>query len=158
MLWFVHFLFLGNAKHRGLVLENEIQFSTLDEAHYHNALVHSGMDILLSQHKDSMLRILIIGGGDCCCIRELVKYDASVITEITMIEIDEAVVDTCKQYFPAFTEGLKDQRVRVIYNDANAWVQQQIANNTMYNYDLVICDLTEVGFDCIYIPILFLFV
>ena len=130
---------------RGLVLDNEIQFSTLDEQHYHNALVHSAMDILLQWQRNTMLRVLIIGGGDCCCIRELVKYDANVITEVTMIEIDQMVVDTCSKWFPTMTAGLTDQRVRVIYNDANVWVKQQIDNRMMYNYDLIICDLTEDG-------------
>ena len=126
-------------RHKGLVLDNEIQFSTLDEADYHNVLVHSAMNALFinDESEENKLRVLIIGGGDCCCVRELVKYDASIVSEIVMIEIDEMVVNTCKQWFPEMTNGINDARVNIIYQDANVWVKQQIENMKVSNINEV---------------------
>jgi spermidine synthase len=46
----------------------------------------------------SVKKALVIGGGDGGTVRELTRY--SMLEHIDMVEIDEAVVDVCREYLP----------------------------------------------------------
>jgi spermidine synthase len=54
---------------------------------------------------------LVVGGGDGGVLRELARYPQ--LEEIHIAEIDGAVPETSKKYFPAMAVGFSDPRVKV---------------------------------------------
>lgn len=55
--------------------------------------------------------MLVVGGGDGGVLRELSRYPQ--IQEIHIAEIDGAVPEVSKKYFPAMAVGFNDPRVQV---------------------------------------------
>ena len=53
-----------------LYLDKQLQFSSVDEQIYHEALVHPIMSKVIDPK-----RVLILGGGDGLALREVLKYE-----------------------------------------------------------------------------------
>lgn len=116
-----------------LLLDGHVQLTDFDEHAYHEALVHIPM---LSIPKPRSA--LIIGGGDGGVLRELCKHES--LESITMVEIDEGVIDASKEFFPLLSAGaFDDPRVRIHIEDAFAFVKAQSAK-----YDFIVLDVTDV--------------
>ena len=67
-----------------MYLDDNIQFSSVDEHRYHEALVHPVM--IAAPNKE---RVLIIGGGDGLALREVFKYKE--VKKVTLVDIDKVV-------------------------------------------------------------------
>jgi spermidine synthase len=84
-------------------------------------------------------RALIVGGGDGGSAEELLKYRS--IADITLCEIDAAVVDIARRHLSAVHRGaLDDPRVRLTIGDGLAFVARSVEM-----YDLIVLDLTDPG-------------
>ena len=121
--------------HFGLVLalDGITQVAELDEHFYHELLVHPAC--LLIPRRGSAL---ILGGGDGCTARELLKY--SEFTSIEMVEIDRTVIDLCRVYLSEINCGaLEDPRLKIIVADGEAYLKAHPEKQ----YDLIFADLTE---------------
>lgn len=114
-----------------LFLDGKIQISEGDENRYHQYLVSAP---LLAHAKAQSL--LIIGGGDCFAIEEAVKLKG--LKRILMVEIDKGVVDFCRSHYPAIRQCLKDPRVKIVYQDARKWLEENPER-----FDVLVVDLTE---------------
>jgi spermidine synthase len=117
-----------------LYINGNEQLSTLDEYLYHEPLVHSVMGLTLAPYD-----ILVLGGGDGCAVREILKYKNT--RTITLIDIDPAMT-TLAGTNPVLTElngnSLSDPRVKVINQDAYAFLEK-----TKNYYDVIIIDLPD---------------
>ena len=102
-----------------------------DEFIYHEMITHVPMCV----HPEAA-DILVIGGGDGGTVRELLRYPS--IRHIDLVEIDEMVVNVCREYLPSTASGLDDVRVSIHYEDGLRFVRKPI--NT---YDLIIVDSTD---------------
>lgn len=117
---------------RILLLDNHIQLATRDEHAYHEALVH--IPLLNLKNPQSAL---VVGGGDGGVIRELCKNPD--LKTIHMVDIDQSVVDLCKEHLPTLNNGAyQDPRVKLFIEDAFAFVK-----NTDQSYDLIVVDATD---------------
>ena len=116
---------------RCLVLDEEAQLCREDEHIYHEALVH-----IPASYVEKIENVLIIGGGDCMTLREVMKYPT--LKQVNMLELDKKVVDVCKKYFNVSTFE-NDKRSNIIYGDALKTIEK-IPDKSC---DLVIVDLTE---------------
>ncbi len=67
-----------------LFLNGNLQLCSTDEARYHESLVHPAM--ALAQTRS---RVLILGGGDGCALREVLKYPD--VDQITLVDMDPAM-------------------------------------------------------------------
>ncbi|MCP4024346.1 MAG: polyamine aminopropyltransferase [Desulfobacteraceae bacterium] len=67
-----------------LFLNGNLQFCSIDEDRYHEPMVHPVMN-LVPQHK----KVLILGGGDGCALREVLKYKD--VEEILLVDLDPAM-------------------------------------------------------------------
>ena len=114
-----------------LLLNGEPQLCNNDEHEYHELIVHYP-----ASFKKNIENVLIIGGGDCMTLREVMKYKT--IKNVYMLELDEKVVLTSKKYF-GVSDYENDGRVKIIYGDADAYIQKLEDNF----FDLVIIDTTE---------------
>ena len=74
-----------------LFINGNQQLSTVDEVMYHEPLVHPAMQLV--PHPQS---VLVLGGGDGCAVREILKYP-SVVT-ITVVDLDPAMTELGKTH------------------------------------------------------------
>ena len=116
---------------RFLALDGFMMLTEKDEFIYHEMIVHVPMAV----HPNPR-NILIIGGGDGGAVRELCRYKS--VEHIDLVEIDEQVVQVCKEHLPTVASDLDDSRVKIHYEDGLRYIRRF----TDY-YDLIIVDSTD---------------
>ena len=114
-----------------LTLDGYMMFTEKDEFIYHEMITHIPMAV--HPHVEN---ILVIGAGDGGVVRELTRYEE--IKRIDLVEIDEMVVEVCKEYFPHTACGLEDERVHIFYEDGLKFIRR-----CKEEYDLIIVDSTD---------------
>ena len=116
-----------------LILDGDVQSSLLDEFIYHEALVHPAM--LAAKNPK---RVMVLGGGEGATLRELYKHPS--VEHVTMVDIDEEVVNICKEHLVEWHQGaFDDPRTHLVINDAG----EVVRNTDDGSYDVVISDLVE---------------
>lgn len=125
-----------------MFLNGDLQFSTLDEYRYHEALIHPAMD---GPRED----VLVLGGGDGLALREILRYDD--VASVTVVDLDPAVVELSASD-PVISElnddSFQDPRADVVNTDAFQWLR-----DTQEDFDVIIADLpdgTDVGTSKLY--------
>ena len=84
--------------------------------------------------KSASYDVVIIGGGDCGTLREVLKHPE--VEQVTQVEIDQAVIDMCKEYLPGHSAGaFDDLRANIVIADGMDFVQQ-----SGEKYDVIISD------------------
>ena len=116
---------------RFLVLDGLMMLTEKDEFIYHEMISHVPMAV----HPNAR-DILLIGGGDGGVARELCKYDT--IRHIDLVEIDEEVVNVCREFLPSTAVGLEDPRVHIHYEDGLRFVREKVDT-----YDVIVVDSTD---------------
>jgi len=117
-----------------LYLNGNQQLCTRDEIMYHEPLVHPAMQ--LHPHP---VNVLVLGGGDGCASREILKYPT--VESIKLVDLDPAMT-SLGQTHPILTDlnenALNNEKVEIINTDGF----QLIQNDTNY-YDVIIIDLPD---------------
>lgn len=128
-----HIIIFHNSKFgRVMALDGIIQTTERDEFIYHEMLTH----VPLFSH-GSVQRVLIIGGGDGGMLREVTKHDS--VTGVTMVEIDRAVIDMCREYLPKHSnDAFDDPRLNLVISDGADFVR-----TTDEKFDVIIVDSTD---------------
>ncbi len=116
---------------RFLTLDGYMMLTERDEFIYHEMIVHVPMAV----HPD-VKKVLVIGAGDGGVLRELTRYPA--IQHIDLVEIDELVVEICKQYLPQTACGFNDPRVHTHFEDGLKFIRRW-----ENEYDIIIVDSTD---------------
>lgn len=116
---------------RMLVLDGVVQTTVNDEFAYHEMIAH----VPLMSHPDPR-RVLIIGGGDGGTVREVVKHSS--VERVDLVEIDQRVIELCREYLPELSSGFDDPRVNVMVADGIEHVKQ-----AQGQYDVVIIDSSD---------------
>lgn len=121
---------------RLLRLDGSFMTSEKDEFFYHENLVH----VPACAH-GLPVTALIVGGGDGGAAEELLKHAS--IQSVTLVEIDEMVIDVARKYLRAVHRGVIDAqggnpRLHMHVADGLKHVQ-----NSTEQYDLIILDLTD---------------
>ena len=112
-----------------LTIDNMFMCTETDEAHYHEMISHP----VMSTHQN-VKNVLVIGGGDGGTIREILKYPS--VEKVTMVEIDENVVNASKQHLPELSKEFGNPKLDLRIEDGIAFV----SNAATASYDLVIVD------------------
>jgi len=121
-------------EHFWLYLNSSKQLCTFDEWLYHEPLVHPVMQ-LTKDHRN----VLILGAGDGCAIREVLKYEG--VEQITLVDIDPEMTKigmTNSIFIEMNDSSYYDPRVKVINQDAF-----QFLENTEDFYDVMILDFPD---------------
>ena len=116
-----------------LYIDGNVQFCSLDEYRYHEALVHIPMAKAKKHDK-----VLILGGGDGLAARELLKYEN---THVVLVDLDDEMTKLCSTnpQIVELNEGsLTDERVTVVNMDAYKFLE----DNTEL-FDVIIVDLPD---------------
>ncbi len=128
-----HLLIFHNAKFgRVMALDGVVQTTQRDEFYYHEMLAH----VPLFAHGQPR-RVLIIGGGDGGLLREVVKHRS--VEHVTKVEIDAAVVEMAKTWFPDHSRGaFDDPRFHLVIADGAEFVR-----TTEDPWDVIMIDSTD---------------
>lgn len=115
-----------------LFLNGDLQFASVDEYRYHEALVHPA----LSEERSD---VLVLGGGDGLALREVLRYPD--VENVTLVELDPAMTDLATDH-PRLVElneaSMADPRVTVVNADAFAWLRDQTEE-----FDAVVIDMPD---------------
>lgn len=117
-----------------LYLNGQLQFSSLDEYRYHEALVHPGLSSLAKRDN-----ILILGGGDGLAVREILKY--SDVKKITLIDLDPKVINLFKgneMLRQLNMDALNSSKLEIVNQDAFTWLK-----TNKEKYDFIVIDLPD---------------
>ncbi len=126
-----------------LFLDGDLQFSSLDEYRYHEALVHPALSANAAlrgraegrgqraeggagvegvqdrRDLNPKRRVLILGAGDGLALREVLKWQD--VGRVVLIDLDRAVVDLARRHPFLINENANayaDSRVQVVQADA----------------------------------------
>ena len=117
-----------------LYLNGNLQFSSRDEARYHEALVLPAMQMAARAE-----RVLILGGGDGLAAREVLKYPQ--VQSLTLVDLDAEMTQTfaSSATLTALNGGaLTHPKTRVINADAAQWLEE-----SSEQFDVILIDLPD---------------
>ena len=117
-----------------LYINGNLQFSSRDEARYHEALVLPAMQMV-----PDASRILILGGGDGLAAREVLKYPQ--VKHVTLVDLDPDMTATFKTSatLSALNQGsLSHPKMHVVNDDAAKWLE-----GSSEKFDVIIIDLPD---------------
>ncbi len=115
-----------------MVLDGCTMLTTRDNFLYHEMMSH----IPLFSHDDPK-KVVIIGGGDCGVLKEVLKHPG--VEDVWQIDIDEAVTRASEKYFPELCESNDDPRAHLLWQDGIKWIKDAPAGSI----DVLIIDSTD---------------
>src|SRR4030066_1997201 len=93
-----------------MTLDGLVMVTDRDNFIYHEMMSHPA----LFTHPNPK-RVLIIGGGDCGTLREVLRQAGGELAE--QVELDERVTRVAEKFFPALCEKNADPRARFHFTD-----------------------------------------
>ena len=117
---------------RLMVIDGAMMLTSRDNFFYHEMISHP----VLFTHPDPK-RVVIIGGGDCGTLREVLKHPG--VASATQCDIDEQVTRMSEKHFPELCEANADPRAELLFDDGVAYM----ANCAPGSVDVVIVDSTD---------------
>ncbi len=117
-----------------LFINGNLQFSSADEARYHEALVLPAME-----NVPNAKNILVLGGGDGLAVREILKYPK--VEHITLVDLDPKMTEifrTSGDLTKLNHHSLNNPKVAIINQDAAQWLEK---NQQLF--DVIVIDLPD---------------
>ncbi|HBK57701.1 MAG TPA: polyamine aminopropyltransferase [Xanthomonadales bacterium] len=115
-----------------MVIDGAIMLTSRDNFLYHEMMSHP----VLFTHSNPK-RVVIIGGGDCGTLREVLRHRE--VERVTQVDIDERVTRLAERYFPELCESNDDPRAELLFDDGVAYM----ANAEPDSIDVIIVDSTD---------------
>ncbi|MDF1821093.1 MAG: polyamine aminopropyltransferase [Alcanivoracaceae bacterium] len=115
-----------------MTIDGCTMLSSRDNFLYHEMMSHPAL-FTHAAPKD----VVIIGGGDCGTLREVLRHDS--VEHATQIDIDEMVTRMSEKYFPELCESNSDPRARLLFEDGVKWIKEQPDQSV----DVLIVDSTD---------------
>lgn len=115
-----------------MVIDGCVMLTQRDNFLYHEMMSHPAL-FTHSQPKN----VVIIGGGDCGTLKEVLKHDS--VESVVQVDIDERVTRLSEQFFPELCEKNEDPRASLLFDDGIAWMKNAQAGSI----DVVIIDSTD---------------
>ncbi|MDQ7022137.1 MAG: hypothetical protein Q9M97_01145 [Candidatus Gracilibacteria bacterium] len=136
-----------------MYLNGNIQFNSLDENRYHEALVDWPMKLINTGQTQGTaptencrgescihpIEVLVLGGGDGLAVRNLLEYDF--IDNITLVELDPKMIEISSKQRDVIKlnkNSLSNIKVNIINIDAFKFIK-----NTKNKYDFIIADFPD---------------
>lgn len=115
-----------------MVIDGCTMVSTRENFLYHEMMSHPA---LFTHHNPQ--QVVIIGGGDCGTLREVLKHGS--VQQVTQIDIDEQVTRMAEQFFPELCASNQDPRAIIAFDDGIKYMREAAPNSL----DVVIVDSTD---------------
>lgn len=117
---------------RLMVIDGCTMLTSRDNFLYHEMMTHPA----LFTHARAK-RVVIIGGGDCGALHEVLKHEE--VEHAAQVEIDERVTRLAEQYFPELCASNHDPRAQLLFIDGIKYMAQAEPES----FDLIIVDSTD---------------
>jgi spermidine synthase len=114
-----------------LVLDGCVMVTEGDEFVYHEMIAH-----VPALTHESPRDVVVIGGGDGGTVRELLKHKS--VQRVVLCEIDQMVIDACREFFPGLASSFDSPRVELKVGDGVAFMKEQ-----REAFDLAVIDSTD---------------
>lgn len=115
-----------------MVIDGCVMLTTRDNFLYHEMMSHPA----LFTHPRAK-RVVIIGGGDCGTLREVLKHEE--VESVVQVDIDERVTRLAERYFPELCDSNGDPRATLMFDDGVKYVAELEPDSV----DIVIVDSTD---------------
>lgn len=115
-----------------MTIDGFVMLTTRDNFLYHEMMCHP----ILYTHPDPQ-DVVIIGGGDCGSLREVLRH--TTVKSAIQIDIDERVTVLARKYFPELCESNDDPRAQLLFQDGIQWM----AEAPTASADVIIVDSTD---------------
>ena len=115
-----------------MLIDGAMMLTSRDNFFYHEMMAHPA----LFTHANPR-RVVIIGGGDCGTLREVLRHPG--VEKAVQCDIDEQVTRMAEKYFPELCESNHDPRAELLFDDGIAYM----ANCAPGSVDIVIVDSTD---------------
>lgn len=115
-----------------MVIDGAIMLTSRDNFLYHEMMAHP----VLFTHSNPK-RVVIIGGGDCGTLREVLKHKE--VEHAVQVDIDEQVTRMAEKYFPELCDSNADPRVELLFDDGIEYMKNQAPESI----DVIIVDSTD---------------
>ncbi len=117
---------------RLLALDDMVMTTEADEFVYHEMLVHPALSTVTSART-----VLIVGGGDGGCVREVCRYPA--VERVVLAELDGEVIEVCRRHLPTIAGSFVDPRVEIRVGDGVAY----LADVPAETFDVILVDAPD---------------
>jgi spermidine synthase len=115
-----------------MTIDGLVMLSSRDNFVYHEMMTHP----VLYTHSNPE-KVVIIGGGDCGTLREVLRHPE--VKEAWQVEIDERVTRVSEKFFPELCESNSDPRANFFFGDGIQWFKDAPAGSI----DVIIVDSTD---------------
>jgi spermidine synthase len=115
-----------------MLIDGAVMLTTRDNFLYHEMMSHPA----LFTHADPR-HVVIIGGGDCGTLREVLRHPG--VERAVQCDIDEQVTRMAEKWFPELCDSNSDARAQLLFDDGIAYM----ANCAPASIDIVIVDSTD---------------
>ena len=115
-----------------MLIDGAMMLTTRDNFLYHEMISHPA----LFTHANPE-HVVIIGGGDCGTLREVLKHPG--VKKAVQCDIDEQVTRMAEKWFPELCDANDDPRAELMFDDGIAYMQ----NVAPGSLDIVIVDSTD---------------
>jgi len=122
----------NDAYGRMLFLDHNLQHTEYDARIFNKALCGPAK-------RNQAARIIVLGGGSGQTLFELLE--SPTIAHVTVVDIDQLLIEACRKYIKGVNRAFKDPRVRVVIDDAFTYL-----HSTNEEFDTAVIDLTESPF------------
>ena len=115
-----------------MVIDGFFMLTARENFIYHEMMSHP----VLFTHP-SPENVVIIGGGDCGTLREVLKHGR--VTHALQVEIDERVTRLSEEFFPELCVSNEDSRAEFLFGDGIQWMREADPGSV----DIIIVDSTD---------------
>ncbi len=115
-----------------MLIDGAVMLTSRDNFLYHEMMAHPA----LFTHP-APKRVVIIGGGDCGTLREVLRHPG--VEQAVQCDIDEQVTRMAEKWFPELCESNQDPRARLLFDDGVAYMRDCEPGSV----DIVIVDSTD---------------
>ena len=115
-----------------MVIDGFFMLTARENFIYHEMMSHPA----LFTHP-SPENVVIIGGGDCGTLREVLKHGR--VTHALQVEIDERVTRLAEEFFPELCVSNNDSRAEFYFGDGIRWMREADPGSI----DVIIVDSTD---------------
>lgn len=113
-----------------LFIDGDLQFDSRDERVYHESLTLPALALMLSRNRLSGLRVLIVGGGDGLCARELFKSNQ--ITSVDLVDYDPQIIELGRRELSTLNaNSLSHRSLTVHVRDAWQYVEEAVSRGDL---------------------------
>lgn len=115
-----------------MVIDGCVMLTSRDNFLYHEMMTHPALYTHAAPRD-----VVIIGGGDCGTLREVLRHPG--VESVVQIDIDERVTRLAEKHFPELCESNADPRAKLLFDDGIKYM----AEAAPASLDVVVVDSTD---------------